>query len=158
MPTRRKPPPEPQAAPARKRGSGQPPHAPTKIDRDTVSVMVAGGIGQEDIARARGISPVTLRKHYRTELTTGATALNTIAIIQHVKRIRAGDFAAIKWWQQSRMGWSERILVDDGKPADQPIRVIVELVGDAAPHADQATSSAGSPRLPNGLRNVQLVG
>jgi hypothetical protein len=33
------------------------------VDRDTVSVMAAGGIAQVDIARARGISPVTMRKH-----------------------------------------------------------------------------------------------
>ena len=94
--------------------------------------MVAGGIAQVDIARARGISAVTLRKHYRAELTNGMTALNTVVIIELVKRIKAGEFPAIKWWTQSRMGWTERIVVDDGKPADIPMRVIVELVGEAA--------------------------
>jgi hypothetical protein len=163
MPTR-KPSPKPRGAapppperPARKRG--QPPHEPTKVDRDTVSVMVAGGIAQSDIARARGISLGTLRKHYKTELETGATALNTICIIEHVKRIKTGDFQAIKWWQQSRMGWSERIIVDDGKPADTPMRVVVEFVGEAAaPRVDQSAPRTGS-RLPDDIRkNVQLVG
>jgi hypothetical protein len=133
------------------------PHEPTKVDRDTVSVMVAGGIAQADIARARGISMVTLRKHYRAELTNGMTALNTIVLIELVKRIKAGEFPAMKWWTQARMGWSERVVVDDGKPADTPMRVIVEFVGDAAaPRVDQSAPRIGS-RLADTAR-VQLVG
>ena len=31
------------------------------------------------------------------------------------------------------MGWSERIVVNDGKPADTPMRIVVEFVGEAAP-------------------------
>jgi hypothetical protein len=108
-------------------------------------VMVAGGIAQVDIARARGISALTLRKHYRAELTNGMTALNTIVLIGHVKRIKAGDFQAIKWWQQARMGWSERVVVDDGKPPDTPMRVIVEFVGEAAPsRVEQSAPRSGS--------------
>ena len=95
-------------------------------------VMVAGGIAQADIARARGISAVTLRKHYRAELTNGMTALNTIVNIAHIERITAGEFQAIKCWEQSTMGWSERIVVNNGKPADTPVRVPVEFVGEAA--------------------------
>jgi hypothetical protein len=30
------------------------------------------------------------------------------------------------------MGWSERIVVNNGKPADTPVRVLVEFVGEAA--------------------------
>jgi hypothetical protein len=41
-------------------------------------------------------------------------------LIEHVKRIKAGDFHAIRWWQQARVGWLERVVVDDGKPADTP--------------------------------------
>jgi hypothetical protein len=152
-------PPLPTAPAPTTRTAGQPPHDPTKVDRDTVSVMVAGGIAQVDIARARSISVGTLRKHYRQELATGATVLNTIAITEHVKQIRAGNFHAIKWWQQARMGWTERIVVDDGKPADTPMRVVVEFVGEAAtPRVDQSAPRTGS-RLPDEIRkNVQLVG
>jgi hypothetical protein len=160
MPTR-KPSPKPKAAaPApTKRAAHRPPHDPTKMDRDTVSVMVAGGIGQKDIARARGISEPTLRKYYKLELANGATELNTLAIIAHVKLIRAGDFHAIKWWEQSRMGWSERIVVDDGKPADTPMRVIVELVGEAAPSRVEPSAPRSGPRLSDtDARVVQLVG
>jgi len=103
MPTRK---PSAAAPSLAKRPANRPPHQPTKVDRDTVSVMVAGGIAQADIARARGISAVTLRKHYRAELTNGMTALNTIVIIAHIERIKVGEFQAIKCWEQSRMGWS----------------------------------------------------
>jgi len=145
-------------APPPKRPPGPPTHVPTAADRQTVSIMAAGGIAQEDIARARGLSPKTLRKHYRHELQTGATTLNTVAIIEHVKKIRAGDFQAIKWWQQARMGWSEHIVVED-KPSDTPMRVIVELVGEAAqPRAETSAPRAGS-RLPDDVRSsVKLVG
>jgi hypothetical protein len=67
MPTRK-----PSAvAPSPTSPSNRPPHEPTKVDRDTVSVMVAGGIAQSDIARARGIGEPTLRKRYRAELDSG---------------------------------------------------------------------------------------
>lgn len=151
--------PTPAPSPPKRSGPGQPPHQPTTRDRDTVSLMAAGGIAQVDIARARGISIRTLQKHYKTELATGATALNTVVILEHVKRIKAGDFHAIKWWEQSRMGWREHIVVDDGKPADTPMRVIVEFVGEAgAPRVDQSAPRSGS-RLADDIRkNVQLVG
>ena len=141
------------------RPANRPPHEPTKVDRDTVAAMVAAGIAQADIARCRGISEPTLRKHYRDEIDTGITALNTMVILAHIERIKAGDFQAIKWWEQSRMGWSERIVMDDGKPADTPMRVIVEFVGEAAaPRAEQSAPRSGS-RLSENLRgSVQLVG
>jgi hypothetical protein len=151
----RKPAPKPKAA----RKVGQPPHEPTEADRYTVQVMVAGGIAQSDIARARGLSVGTLRKHYRHEIATGATTLNTVAIIAHVKRMRAGDFQAIKWWEQSRMGWAEHVVVDAGKQPATPMRVVVELVGDPAqPRADDSAPRSGS-HLPDNVRNsVKFVG
>ena len=66
------------------------------MDRKTVKLMAAGGIAQADTARALAICTVTLRKHYRAELTNGMTALNTIVIIAHIERIKAGEFQAIK--------------------------------------------------------------
>ena len=128
-----------------KRPAHRPPHQPTKVDRDTVSVMAAGGIAQVDIARVRGISAVTLRKHYRAELSAGMTALNTTVILAHIERIKAGDFPAIKWWEQARMGWREHIVVDGDKPAGTPMSVIVELVGEAtAPCGEQSAPRSGS--------------
>jgi hypothetical protein len=117
-------------------------------------VMVAGGIAQVDIARARGISAVTLRKHDGVELLSGMRVLNTIVLIQHVKRIQAGDFQAIKWWHQARMG-SERVAVDDGKPADTPMRIIVER--EAAPSRVEQSAPRSGSRLSDTAR-VHVVG
>lgn len=133
--------------------------------------MVAGGISLSDIAacipfdrndpETRSISLRSLHNHYKPELRTGSTKLNSMVVIEHIKAIRAGNFNAIKWWEQSRMGWREHIVVDDGRPADTPLRVVVELVGEAAAPraADQSAQRPGASRLSDDVRrNVQLVG
>ncbi len=140
---------------------GKKPHVPTKETRQTVEIMVAGGTPQEAIAEYIGVkSKRTLHKHYRRELAVGKTKIDTIVIGAHLKKIQQGDMRAIEWWEKSRMGWTERIIVDDGKPADQPMRVIVELVGEAAPlRVEQSSPHPTGPRLPAEIRkNVQLVG
>ncbi len=42
---------------------------------------------------------MTLRKHYRHELDTGQITVNAMVVGEHLKRIKAGDFPAIKWWE-----------------------------------------------------------
>jgi hypothetical protein len=57
------------------------------------------------------------------------------------------------------MGWTERIVVDDGKPADTPMRVIVKLVGEAAPsRVEPSAPQTGSHLSDTTARVVQLVG
>ena len=56
-----------------------------------ITVMVAGGITQADIARAKGIDLKTLRKHYREELDNGASSINTMVLVEHIKLIKKGD-------------------------------------------------------------------
>jgi hypothetical protein len=138
----------PKQKPKPKRPAHRPEHEPTKQDRDTVQLMVAAGIEQIHIATNRGISRPTLRKQYKKELAGGATAINGIVIAAHIKRILAGDFNAIKFWEQARMGWSEKVVVDDGKPAGTPMRVVVEFVGDAAPARDEPPTPRPGSRLP----------
>lgn len=155
---------------------GQPPHVPTDKDRLTVKVMVAGGIEQVDIAGVLGISGPTLRKHYRREIDTGAAeigaqvvaSLVTMAVGRPGRRATENtaaqsaippNFHAAKWITQARMGWSEHIVIDPGKPSDTPMRVIVELVGEAvAPRVDQSASRTGSRLSDDVRKNVQLVG
>jgi hypothetical protein len=122
----RKPAPPPPPAPAKSVG-GRPPYEPTEKDRQTVRVMVAGGIEQAQICGVLKITRMTLRKYYRDELENGAAAINAIVVAEHLKRIRGGDFNAIRFWEQARMGWTERVQVNnqqldkDGNPADQVI-------------------------------------
>jgi hypothetical protein len=126
------------------KGSGPPaqrpgpkPHVPTETDRATVRAMVAGGIEIADIAKARGLSKVTLYRRYRDEIENGATILNGRVVQAWLKKIEEGDFAAIKWWLQTRMGYSEKVTVDN-LSADKPLRVIVEFVGGQPPQAQPA--------------------
>jgi hypothetical protein len=150
------------AQPVVKRSRGKPAHVPTDVDRETVRVMVAGGFSHDDIARARGISDVTLRKYYREELDAGAAAVNAMVLVEHIKRIKAGDFQAIKFWEQTRMGWSEKVTIDDPR-RDQALRVVVEFMGkaEAPPVLDddarlRGMGSVTGPRIPGSV--VQLKG
>ena len=103
------------------------------MQRNTVKVMVAGGIQQSAIAGVLGITEPTLRRHFKTEIANGAAEVNAMVVAEHLKRIKAGDMRAIEWWEKSRMGWTEKALVDEGALINTPMRVIIELVGDAAP-------------------------
>lgn len=143
-----------------KRAAHRPEHVPTEKSRQTVEVMTAGGIDQVGICAVLGIKSLkSLRKHYRREIDTAIPKIHALVVGAHLKKIQAGDFNAIKWWEQSRMGWTERIIVDDGKPADTPMRVQIEFVGEAGtPQVEQSAPRTG-PRLSDEIRrNVQLVG
>jgi len=125
------------------------------MQRDTVKVMVAGGIQQPAIAGVLGISEPTLRRHFRKEIANGAAEVGLIVVAAHLKRIRAGDMRAIEWWEKARMGWMERTVVDEGRLADVPLRVIIELVGDAPVQIEQER-----PRRPDfdATKRVEFVG
>jgi DNA-binding transcriptional ArsR family regulator len=51
-------------------------HVPSDRTRATVEALAAYGIPEEHIAADIGVSPPTLRKHYRAELDTAATRAN----------------------------------------------------------------------------------
>ena len=51
-------------------------HQPTKETRSTVEAMVASGCQQSFVAKSLGVAEKTLRRHYRTELDTGAVKAN----------------------------------------------------------------------------------
>jgi hypothetical protein len=158
---------------------GHPPFVPTEQERELVSYMAAGGVehaaicgaigsarrkqarkaGNPNAAGIKNPALMTLRKHFRSELDDGIAVVSSFVIGAHLKRIQAGDMHAIKWWEQARLGWKESILVDDGKPADQPMRVIIEYVGEAGPPRVEAAAPRTGSRLPEEVRrNVQLVG
>jgi hypothetical protein len=143
-------PPAKPAAAARK--PGRPPYEPTDKDRTMVRLLCAGGITQDRISVAIGISDRTLRKHYKRDILVGATEIDAQAVATLVDAMRSGGkegSPAAKWWTQSRMGWVEKILVDDGKPADTPMRVIVEFVGEAAAPSGEPSAPRNGSRLPD---------
>ena len=143
----------PPVVPAKR---GRPAFEPTPMQRETVKVMTAGGIQQPAIAGVLGISEPTLRRHFRKEIANGAAEVGLMVVAAHLKRIRAGDMRAIEWWERSRMGWTERGAINEGKLADVPLRVIIELVGDAAP----VQIEQERPRRPDfdATKRVEFVG
>jgi len=85
--------------------------------------------------------------------------------IVKVKRAAPPDTAALIIWLTNRQKalWrntqSLQQLDKNGTPADGPMRVIVELVGDPAPPRIEATGRDTGSRLPKDARdNVHLVG
>lgn len=160
----RKPPPKPKpapapASPAPPAHGGKPEHAPTTSTRAKVTAWTGGGIDQAQIARALGIAPRTLSKHYRVELAAGRGTMDGMAITALALAMQRGGkeaVAAAKWWTQSRMGWSEKLTIDDVTALkDTPMRVIIELVGDPA----VADTAPARPRSGFDADNlVQLVG
>ena len=87
-------------------------HHPTERTRQLVETMTGYGASQPQIASTLDISPGTLAKHYREELTLGHTRAN-MAVAQNLFRIATTPKAtapvvnAATWWTKARMGWSE---------------------------------------------------
>ena len=111
MPTRKPKTAPPQLKPARP--AHRPAFEPTKEQRLTVEVMTAGGIDQASICGLLKISLKTFRKHFRHEIDTSVANISMIVVAAHLKRVKAGDMNAIKWWEQSRMNWQERVVLVD---------------------------------------------
>jgi hypothetical protein len=152
---------------------GRKQHKPDQESRAHVAAWSGGGIELAMIAAAmptptekdpakKGISIPTLHRHYATELAAGKAMMDGLAVTALGRAMSRGGKEAVvaaKWWTQSRMGWTERIVVDDGKPADTPMRVIVELVGEAVPQAATSSAPRTGSRLSDDIRtNVKLVG
>lgn len=85
-------------------------HTPTAEQRKTVLAMTGYGIPQDDIAQVIGISPHTLREHYRKELDTGTVIANS-KVAENLFKIALGSgreaVTACIFWLKTRAGWSE---------------------------------------------------
>lgn len=123
-------------------------HKPTDETRSEVTALASFGIPQEDIAAYIGISHVTLRKHYASELKLSAIKANatvgkylfSLASGQALKKGASHSECArsAMFWAKTRMGWRETNNLDhtssDGSMSPQ----IIEIV--AAPFPDEADS------------------
>jgi hypothetical protein len=81
--------------------------APTAEQRTLVKTMVAAGITSEAICLVIGVSGKTLRKHYRTELTTSAIRATTVVAGSLYRKAIKGNVAAQIFWLKTRGGWKE---------------------------------------------------
>ncbi len=110
---------------------GRPPYAPTKALRNKVAILKAGGMTDEDIARAIGISRMSLYKHFSEELSTlWAAKRAEVVMAQFVAATKGKNVAA----QGKFLQRSERVM---STPTDG------ELEAPAAGTPEAAAAAAG---------------
>lgn len=105
---------------------GRPPHVPTDKDRRVVEMMTAGGITQEGIARAIGISVDTLVKYYREELDTALDKANAQVAGSLFKKAisdnHPGGVTAAIFWMKTRGRWKEANALEVSGADGGPVR------------------------------------
>lgn len=110
---------------------GAPGHIPTDYTRGQVDGMYGRGARQDYICHVLGITVKTLRKHYKSEMEFGAARANDL-VAQHAfdaatkGPVTPAKVAAIKWWEATRVGISEKIIPDGPTQAvtDKPLTAI----------------------------------
>lgn len=96
---------------------GRPPFVPSAKDRERAKLMSACGVSHLAIARligeqvGVGVSPVTLRKHFRKELQAGADDFEVLVKSKFVQNIRRGAQASVIFALKTKFGYSERAPV-----------------------------------------------
>lgn len=112
---------------------GRPPHQPTDAQRKQVEAMAGYGIPEIDIARSVGISDMTLRKYYRSELDNGVTKANS-AVAQSLYKKATSDgsqsVTAAIFWLKTRAGWKETVVNEHTGPNGGPIAHTVREMTD----------------------------
>src|SRR5215207_1173106 len=99
-------------------------HEPTEQSRRTVRAMAGFGIPEEQISKAVGISPHTLRKHYRHDLDV-AHVEATAKVAQSLFRMatEGGNVAAAIFWMKARAGWREKQVHEVTGAGDGTVKV-----------------------------------
>lgn len=109
--------------PAKKK-RGRPAFKPTEEQRKYVSQMIAVGIPQEQVARAivdGGIAVETLQKYFDEEIATASIKANAKIGGAAFNKAVGGDPQMIKWWTATRMGWSEKQVLEHTGEGGGPI-------------------------------------
>ena len=78
------------------KNSGRRPYAPTEEDREKVRVLKAGGMSDDAVATALGISAPTLRKHFSYELDVGTAKTRAELLLALHRSAMGGNVAAQK--------------------------------------------------------------
>ena len=109
----------------KKKKIGRPSFRPSDEDRRNVQGMSACGLPEEQIARLtgrnKGISPKTLRKHFRHELSVGIASANATVGQTFYQMAASGKcVAATIFYMKTRMPCREKSIL----PITEPKRVI----------------------------------
>jgi hypothetical protein len=105
----------------KKRKAGRPSYRPTEKERKMVESMAAYSIKQRDIALAMGLSPMTLRKHFATEIAVARIKANARVSETAFNLAISGKCpAATVFWLKCQAGWRETMQLEhmgeDGGP------------------------------------------
>lgn len=76
------------------KNSGRRKYAPTDDEREKVRVLKAGGMTNEAIAEAIGISEPTLRLHFPSELDRGAAKVRADVLMARYRSAMGGNVSA----------------------------------------------------------------
>ena len=98
----------------------------TEKMRKMVKTMASLGCRHEDIAKIMEMTPKTLRKHFRSELDTGAIEANSKVVQSLFEMATKGkNPSAAIFWAKARCGWRERPRESDA-PAEAS-QIIVKV-------------------------------
>lgn len=95
-PRKKAPPKRAKPKPRKVLTAGRPEFVPTTDERQKVEVLSAARMPHEDIARVLGLTPPTLRKHFRQELATGLAKKRAEAIVAMYNAAIGGNVSAQK--------------------------------------------------------------
>ena len=114
----------------------RPSHTPDPQTRRQVEPMAGYGVPEADIAGVVGVSPKTLRKHYRGELDHGHVKANA-KVAENLFRKATGDgresVTAAIFWLKTRAGWKETSVQELSTKTDY--LVVFRTIIDAPPSA-----------------------
>ena len=83
---------------AEKKARGRPEYVATDEEREKVRVLKAGGMSNEAIAEAIGISEPTLRKHFSFDIEIGAAKVTADILMARYRAAIGGNVSAQNKW------------------------------------------------------------
>ncbi len=117
-------------------GAGRKPFQATRVQRQDVRVLKAGGWSDERIARALGIPKSTLQKHFRVEISEGADIEVRFALRLLRRQANRGNVSAIKEYLKFTLaGTAVGQMLDEPAPARQAKPGKKEIAREAAMRA-----------------------
>ncbi len=123
------------------RPRGRPSFVPTAKMRNDVAVWKAGGMSDENIARALGIDADTLKKHFAEELATHwAKKMARVISARFTSAVKGNVSAQTKFIEAARAVGAEQRLSEGATSSDRRQRVVPIGKKEAA---EEAARSAG---------------
>lgn len=103
-----------------------------EIDIAEVERLAGLGLTQEEIAATLGINEKTLRRR-KAELSVlsdaikrGRAAAGVVVANELFTKCKGGDLGAIIWYEKTRRGLSDKLVVDLSKLTDDQLSALVE--------------------------------